>query len=242
MKILLYIVGGLLVVGVIAFFVIAFSLGSIVKGGVNRYGPQYTQAKVELGSAQISPFSGKGTLSNLVVGNPPGWEGDHAFSLGEISLDVEPKSLTSDHVVVNSIVIRNPEIVYQTNLANSNLQDLMKNIQQATGGKNAGQKDEGPQKKIEVKSFRLEGAKITAMAAGNVVNLDMPPLVMENLGTREGGLTPQQLTVAIMKEVTAQAIQAAGRVAVEKGLLDQGLKKLFGGDKAKNSNAPAGAK
>lgn len=236
MKTLLAILAGLVVLGVVAFLIVAFSLGSIVKGGVNKMGPKITQSKVELSSARISPFSGQGTLSNLVVGNPAGWQSDYAFSLGNISIDVQPRSLMGDHVVVNSILIERPEIVYETRITSSNLQDLMKNVQQASGSSSPqAETKEGKPVKIEVKNFRLENAKITAIAGTSRVTLDMPPLLLENLGTKEGGLTPQELSIAVMKAVTAQAVQAAGKVAMEKGLLDkagvkagEGLRKLFG--------------
>lgn len=228
MKKLFIILGVVLVLLVGAFFAVAFSLGSIVKGGVNKMGPQITQSSVTLGSAQISPFSGQGTLSNLVVGNPAGWQSAYAFSLGQVSIEVEPRSLMGDHVVVNSILIDRPEIIYESRLTTSNLQDLLKNIQQAAGGGTQQTPPEGKPVKIEIKSFRLQNARITAQAAGASAVVDMPALTMENLGTREGGLTPEQLAAAIMKEVTAQAVQAAAKVAVEKGLLQKGLNKLLG--------------
>jgi uncharacterized protein involved in outer membrane biogenesis len=232
MKKLLYIVGALVLLAVVAFFVLAFSLGSIVKGGVNKMGPRITQSPVHLETAKISPFSGQGTLSNLTVGNPAGWTSERAFALGQISIHVDTASLRSDHIVVNSIVIDQPEITYETRLTTSNLQDLLKNIQQAAGTPNQETAEKsGKPVKIEIKSFRLQNARITAIAAGNTATVEMPPLVMENLGTREGGLTPEQLSVAIMKEVTSQAIQAAAKVAVEKGLLQKGLNKLLGGEK-----------
>jgi uncharacterized protein involved in outer membrane biogenesis len=182
-------------------------------------------------------------LSNLVVGNPAGWQSGHAFSLGEISIDVQPRSLMADHVVVNSIVIDHPEIIYETRITNSNLQDLMKNIQQASGPSDQVQTKTGKQVKIEIKSFRMENAKVTAIAGDSQASVDMPALVLENLGTKEGGLTPQELSIAIIKAVTAQAVQVAGKVALEKGLFEkagvkagEGLRKLFGGDK--NTSKP----
>jgi uncharacterized protein involved in outer membrane biogenesis len=227
MKKLLIFIGAIVAVLVIGFLVLAFSLGSIVKNGVNRVGPEVTQSKVELGDARISPFSGQGTLSNLVIGNPQGWQSSHAFALREISVHVDPGSLRGDHVVVNSIVIDQPDIIYESRLTTSNLQDLMKNIQQAAGTEKKTETKDGKPVKIEVKSFRLQNAKITVMGAGAAATVDMPPVVLENLGTREGGLTPEQLTVAVMKEVTAQAVQAAARIAMEKGLLEKGLNRLL---------------
>lgn len=239
MKVFLYIVGAVVALLVVAFLVVAFSLGAIIKKGVNTKGPEITQSSVVLGGAKISPFSGHGTLSNLVVGNPRGWTSDHAFSLGQIAIDVQPRSLLGDHVVINNLTIEQPEIVYETKLTSSNLQDLLKNIQQATGGTEASPA-EGKPVKIELRNFKLSDARITVRAGQKVGTVQMPTLTLQNLGTNEGGLTPQQLSVAILKEVTTQAIQAAAQVALDQGLLDKAgikagdeLRKLLGGDKDK---------
>jgi hypothetical protein len=241
MKTLLYVVAGLVVVAVAGFLIFAFSLGSIVKGGVNKFGPQITQAKVELAGATISPFSGEGTLSDLFVGNPAGWQSDHAFALHQISISAEPRSLLGgDHIVINSIVIDQPDIIYETKITSSNLQDLQKNIEQSASASSSGNTttqpttSSGQPVKIEIKSFRLQNAKITVQGLGNSATVTMPTIALENLGTKEGGLTPPQLAAAIMKEITAQALQAAGRAATERGLMDkagQGLQKLLGGKK-----------
>ena len=231
MKKLLVILALVLLLLVGAFLVFASKLGSIVKSGVNQRGPKITQSNVVLQDAQISPFSGKGTLTNLTVGNPSGWQSENAFTLGQVAIHVEPRSLMGDHIVVNTLVIDSPEITYENRLTNSNLQDLMRNIQNATGGDKATQPQEGSDVKIEVKHLTLQNGRINVMGAGRSATVDMPPITLENLGTREGGLTPQQLTIAVMKEVTAQAIRAAGRAALESGVLEKGLNKLLGGDK-----------
>lgn len=241
MKIVLSVVGVLVALLVIGFFAVAFSLGSIVKAGVNKKGPELTQSKVELAAARISPFSGQGTLSNLVVGNPAGWQSQNAFSLGEISINVEPRSLMGDHVVVNSILIDRPEITYETKVTSSNLQDLLKNVQQAAGaGREPSTAKNGKPIKIEVKHFQLQNAKITAIAGAATASIDMPALVLDDLGTKEGGLTPEQLSAAIVKAVTAQAVQAGARIAIEKGVLEKagaGLEKLLGGGKSNKTPA-----
>ncbi|HEU5078022.1 MAG TPA: AsmA family protein [Opitutaceae bacterium] len=247
MKVFLSIVGVIVALLVIGFFILAFSLGSIVKKGVNAKGPEITQSSVVLGGAKISPFSGKGTLSDLVIGNPAGWTSDHAFSLGQIAIDVEPKSLRGDHVIVNSIAIEKPDIIYETRITSSNLQDLLKNIQQATGSSGESKTSEGKPVKIELRDFTLNDATITVVAGDRKQSVKMPAIHLQNLGTNEGGLTPQQLSVAIVKEITTQAVQAAAQVAIDSGLLDkagakatEGLRKLLGGEKSKDtSSAPA---
>ncbi len=241
MKKLFIILGGLAALAVIAFLVLASSLGSLVKAGVNRVGPQMTQSKVELADAKISPFSGAGVLSGLTVGNPVGWQTERAFFLKSIAIQVQPKSIKGDHVIVDSIIIEGPEITYETKIVDSNLQHLLKNIQQSAGPEKQPTdqgKAETPPVKIEIKQFRLNNARITIAGAGRQASMTIPAIALDNLGTKEGGLTPQELSVAIMKEISAQVIQAAGQMAAREGLFDkagekagEALKKMLGGDK-----------
>ena len=239
MKTLLYLLTGLVALALIGFFVITFFLGGIIKGGVNRYGPQIAKAKVELAEAKVSPLSGSGTLTNLVIGNPTGWQSDHAFSLGKIQLEMEPRSLMSDHIVINSLIIDQPDIIYETKITNSNLQDLLKNVQESSRSAeqqpaNAPATKEGKPIKIEIKTFRLLNGKITVIGAGQNLSTPMPTVALDNLGTKEGGLTSPELAAAVMKEITGQAVVAAGKIAVEKGLLNkasEGLENLLGGKK-----------
>ncbi|MFT3869919.1 MAG: AsmA family protein [Nibricoccus sp.] len=248
MKKLLIILAGLFVVTVVAIIIIIAKLGTIVKTAVNTAGPKITQTTVVLKEADISPFSGKGALKELTIGNPKGWTSEHAFFLREISIHLEPKSLTSDHIVVNSIVIDNPEIIYETTITNSNLQDLIKNIQQSAGGTQQAQTEPKPETtapqpaktepakepKIEIKSFRLANVTVKGIAAGKSYSVTLPEFVMTDIGTKEGGLTPQELSIAIIKEISIRVAKAAAVEAGKRGLLDkagEGLRDLLGGKK-----------
>lgn len=249
MKKLLIILGGLFVVTVVAIIIIIAKLGTIVKTAVNTAGPKITQTTVVLKDADISPFSGKGSLKELTIGNPKGWTSEHAFFLKEISIHLEPKSLTSDHIVINSIVIDNPEIIYETTITNSNLQDLIKNIQQSAGSSSqpaqTEPKPETPaqqpattepakEPKIEIKSFRLANVTVKGIAAGKTYTVILPEFVMTDIGTKEGGLTPQELSIAIIKEISIRVAKVAAVEAGKRGLLDkagEGLRDLLGGKK-----------
>lgn len=238
MKILLYILGGLLALAVIAVVVVMFTLGSIVKSGVNTFGPKITQTTVVLKEASLSPFSGKGSLKELTVGNPTGWKSEHAFYLKEISIDLVPKSLTADHIVINSIVIDNPEIIYETTgaLTTSNIQDLVKNVQ-GNGSAQPAQASQPaaaqPAKpvKIEIKDFKLTNVTVKVVYGTNNYTVKIPDLIMSDLGTKEGGLTPNELTVAVLKQVGAQVAQSALKSAASSSLKDkaiEGLHNLLG--------------
>lgn len=222
MKKILITLGVLLALIAIGLFAASFFLGSFVTKGVNRYGPGITGTPVVLEDASISPLSGSGTLNSLFVGNPPGWKSDKAFSFGKVHVNVEPRSLLSDHIIVNEVVIEAPEFVYETKIITSNLKEILNNIEESLG--RSGEKpaeqptsDEGKPLKFTVKSFRLEHARITIGAGTSSLIAEMPPLVLTDLGTRQGGITANELA----KEVVAQILGNVSR-AVAGSVLNAG--------------------
>jgi hypothetical protein len=227
-KLLKLAVLGVLVLLIGAYFVLAYAFGSVVKAGVNNFGPKLTQTKVELASASISPLTGSGTLSGLAVDNPKGWSEGRAFYLGQVSIDLEPMSVFGDHIVINELIIDQPEFAYETKIISSNIKDLLKNIEDFTGsgGKEPTTK-EGKPIKFVVKKFRMTNAKATLGAAGAAMPVPLPPISLDNLGVAEGGITADQLATALMKNVlgsivtgTASAFgqlgSAAGANSIEK--------------------------
>jgi hypothetical protein len=219
---------GLLILLIAGYFVAAYALGSVVKAGVNRVGPRITQSKVELAGARLSPLTGAGTLDGLAVGNPKGWSEGNAFYLGKVTIDVEPSSVFSDTIVINEIIIDQPEFLYETKFVSSNIKDLLKNIEQATGGgKEIGAEKEGPPKKFILKKLRLTNGKATLGVGAAALPVPLPEIALDNLGVAEGGVTGGQLAAAVMRDVLSKIVTAtagalgqlggtAGNTSIEK--------------------------
>lgn len=239
--IVLGVVVGLLLV---VYVGLTFFLGSIVRAGVNSFGPKLTQTKVELASAKLSPLTGSGTLSGLYVGNPAGWSSDKAFYLGNISVNMRPFSVLGDHIVIDEIIIDQPEFVYETKIVSSNIKDLLNNIQEFTGGANAAKSKSGKPIKFVVKKFRLTHGKVTLGVGPAALPLPLPPISLDDLGVKEGGITPDQLVTAVMKNVLGSIVEATAKAALNVGSTTgaaaaeatkdaakkagDGIKKLFG--------------
>ncbi len=244
-KILIF-VAVLAVLGVIALVAIGFFINPIITKGVNSIAPKITGTKVELASTNVSMLTGGGHLKGLFVGNPEGWKSDKAFYLGEIRVSVVPTSLLSDCIVINEVFIDSPEFVYETNLRSSNIAALQKQIQDnlGMGGSGSEQPGETPAsgsaKKIILKSFKLQGGKVTLGLGASAITVPMPPLSITDLGVAEGGITPDQAVSAVMKAVLNNVTKAAtgallnGGGAGVDGIKDatkgvtEGLKGLFG--------------
>jgi uncharacterized protein involved in outer membrane biogenesis len=213
MKKKLLIAGGVLAaLAVVAFFCLEFFLGSVAKTAVNNFAPKLTGTKVNLDGARISPLSGIGTLTGLHVGNPAGWNSDKAFYFGKIHVDVAPFSILGDHIVVEEVVIEQPEFVYETKLVSSNIGDLLKNIERATASKDKAVEPvakDGEPVKFEVKKFTLRDGKVTLGVSAAAITIPLPPIELTDLGTKEGGITPDQLAFAVMRSVTSSIVTAS---------------------------------
>ncbi len=96
------------VVGVIAFVVL--NINPIIKESVQTYGSEITKVAVVLNEVDISPWSGKGKLVGMTVGNPKGYHTDSAFQLGVVSVDLDVGSVTEDTVIIHEIVIAGPQV------------------------------------------------------------------------------------------------------------------------------------
>jgi hypothetical protein len=210
---------------VIGLVVVFFSLNSIVKKGVETVGPKLTKVEVRLGNAKLSPLSGKGRLSDLFVGNPEGYQTPSAIKLGDIALAVEPGSLLSDTLVVDEINIQAPEITFEGTLSGNNLSKILQNLEAAAGGespdKAAKPDSTKPGKKFFVKDFVLKGGKITAAVSTPLGSksgtLALPEVHLQNIGSRENGVTAAELAKQMMK-----AIEKVATEAVATGIADIG--------------------
>src|SRR3954470_1279369 len=122
MKKKLILLGGVLLLVVLIAVVFGFLfLGSIVKAGVENVGPMVTKVPVKLGVAEVSVFSGKGKLKGFELGNPEGYKTPNAMKVGTISIEVVPKSVLGDKIVIHSVRVEAPEITYETDLKGNNL-------------------------------------------------------------------------------------------------------------------------
>lgn len=215
----LYVIGGILLVVLVGVYVVgAFFLGSIVRSGVNNFGPRLTQTKVELVEANISPFTGSGSLRGLSVDNPKGWSEGRAFYLGKVSVKLEPMSIFGDFVVINELIIDQPEFTYETKIVASNIKDLLKNIEEFTGsGAQTATTKSGKPIKFVVKKFRMTNAKATLGAGGAAVPVPVPPISLDNLGVAEGGITADQLARALMQNVLTSVVAGTANALIQIG-------------------------
>ena len=240
MKKLLGVLAVLIIIGAVGLFILSKSAGKIIQKGVVTVGPEIAQVDIELAGADISFLSGAGELRGLKVHNPEGYDGDHAFYADHLSLDVQPMSVLSDKIVIDEILIIGPDIQFEQRLKSSNLNQIQANVQESLGSSEAQEAEEAGGKKLEIKRFVLQDAKVGVGVGTNPISITIPTIELTDLGSGEEGITAGEVIGVMMTEVTTQIIaeiaknpefllQTGGDLL--KGVGDSGgnaLKKLVG--------------
>ncbi len=227
MKTLFKILAGLVVVLLIVLVVGVLNLDKGIKAVVETVGPELTKSSVTLRDVDLSLTSGEGSLKGLVVGNPAGFKTANAFSLGEISLAIDPESVTTDTIVIDSILIIAPEITYESLKGGTNLDQLQKNVEQAIGSSSEsssseGDSEEAAAKKLIIKDLSISGGKISysnALLGSKPISLPLPPIHMTGIGEKSGGATAGEVVNQVLAAINKGA---AGAVTNSGALKDAG--------------------
>ena len=228
MKTLFKILAGLVVVLLIVLAVGVLNLDKGIKAVVESVGPELTKSSVTLRDVDISLTSGEGSLKGLVVGNPAGFKTSNAFSLGEISLAIDPESVTTDTIVINRIKIIAPEITYESLKGGTNLDQLQKNVEQALGASGGDTavaeegSDEAAAKKFIIKDLTISDGKISysnALLGSKPISLPLPSIRLTGIGEKSGGASAGEVVNQILGSINKSA---SGAVTSSGALKDAG--------------------
>jgi hypothetical protein len=147
-------------------------------------------------------------------------------------LSVDKETLLKDPIVVNSIVIRDPQLALIGTPGGTNLQEIMRNIKSygtskeksATPSPSASPSAKNSDsKKFIVKSVVISGAKVDVVlgAFGQSVNqaLTLPEIRLQNLGSDGKGLSASQISEQIFTPLINAAIDEGIKAATKQGLI-----------------------
>ena len=234
----------MIVIAAIAFHLL---LNSLIKKGIESLGPKVTQTAVTLEKVKISPFSGSGEIRGLIVGNPEGFKTPSAFKLGRVSINLEIKSLFSNRVIINEILIKNPQVTYEATLGGSNIKQIKANVESITkkipGSKSKDSDTKSAEsKKVEIGHFNFEDGNVQLSAKilqGNSISVPLPTVSLTDIGKDEEGST---LTEAMRKMLIAIS-DAVLNAIINSGKLGEVLgdsSKNIGGSVKKSSSKVVG--
>jgi hypothetical protein len=232
MKKLIKVLIGILVVLVVLFGVLEFSLDGIILKGFNAAAPSALGVPATLADAKFSLVGGRAALKGLHIGNPAGFKTDGLFDLGSVSVHLDNSSLLSDTIVIKEIAIDGLVVTYEKGLLNSNLGALLDSLSSPEEPGTEKPKDEKsaskkPGKKVVIEKLTIAGSKMNfsvtgaaALTGGGAIPIPLPPIILTGLGKEKEGVT---VVEAVQRVLTAIAGATGTAIAGSAKLLGQGV-------------------
>lgn len=214
------------VVIAVVFGLAVANLDKIVKTTVEKVGSETLGTQVTLASVDISLKSAAGGLNGLVIANPVGFTTGNAFELDTVSLDLDLSTVTSDEIVVELVVVDGARIVFEEKGGKINLQELLRNIEQAPPPA----EDEAAGPKLVIREFRFTNAetRLITEKLDQDMNAKIPDLILKDIGIPGGGVTAAEAGRVLLTSLIQQVLKSAQQEAFEqvkqkaaKGILDR---------------------
>ena len=124
---------GCIILGSILLLIIAGAIifhlygGKLMKMGIEKGGEFALKVPVSVDDASLSILGGKAGLKNLAISNPKKYEHEHMLTLGNEQIHLKVKSVFSDTIEIESILLEDIEIVMEKEKLGfvNNIQDIL---------------------------------------------------------------------------------------------------------------------
>ena len=212
----------LVMVGIILLAL--WQIDRIVASGTRTIGSELTGTKVDVNSVSIKPFAGAVKIGGFEVGNPAGFQSQQAIKVGNFHVDVDMDTLFSDTLEIEYLELSGMTIDFEYAIGKgSNIQQLIKNVEKATGADKAKAAKEAEtasaepaaesdkaasQKKVVIRKLLVKDCKVTLSSSllKTSVPLLLPPVNMENVGDGKNlGETINEILTRLLVEI-AQSV------------------------------------
>lgn len=207
--------GGIIVVLLVAAGVSVYlvrNIGNLVKELIESIGTQVTGTSVIVREVKLDLAEGKGAVNGFRIANPEGFSANNLLEVDRIAISIDTGSLTESVFVINRILIDGARVRAEQIGTRINVQILMDNIEsddEASGEDGSNDEDDDSDALLAVESLDfLSGAILLSSDIFGDEEFEMPDFKLSNLGTRDEGLTADQLGFEILWQVTGQIVAA----------------------------------
>jgi len=212
-----------IVISAVVIYTLFSSLDSIVKNAIEYHGTQIMDSRVTLEAVEFSLTEGRGTLRGVRVDNPDGFSSEPAFTLGEITLDIDVNSLASSPLVIEKVHVLSPSVRFETDESGrSNLDVLTEKIRSFSDTSEPAE-DGGEETRLRIKEFIFEKGTIEASIPQleQEVTIELPSLQVKEIGGSDGR-TPAAVGQIVAERFLRTCILAVSKKGLEK-LIDEKL-------------------
>lgn len=234
------IVAVILVILIVSGVYLFSNLGETVKKIIETAGTQTIGTKVSVSGVNVSPANKMASMSGLAVANPAGFKTSNLLKTKSISVTLD--TVSSKTVFIKEITVDGMSVSYELGPNGTNLDAIQKRLKSAPAeqpatGKAAGKSGGGYD--VVIDRLVITNAQVIPAVGGINKPVNLPDIVLKNIGSKGNPATPAQVAAAIMNRIVATSSAAALRSGLSSALQNSGggaavdqakgaLKGLFG--------------
>jgi len=173
----------ILVVVVLLGVIAGFVFIDQITGTAIRKGSAYaTGVETSLASADVGVFSGELTLSELVIGNPEGYELPTFFELGHGHVDVSLGSLMgSDTIEIPNVTLSEITLQIEKKDGKANFQVILDNLEKLSGESEAESEPKEAGRSLAINELRLENITVVIKGYPAPSPIKIDAIVLNNV-------------------------------------------------------------
>jgi hypothetical protein len=220
----------LLIVIAGAVFYVLNNLDALVEAAIEEFGSDAVNTSVQVEEVEISLTEGAATINGLTIANPDGFSLPQAFSLGEVTLDINLEKTQQELIAIDAINVAAAKVFYEVNAERKGSLNMLKdNLGMSAGASTGLSVDDKPSKdsagapiRLDISRFEFKDASLHAKVVplkDKTYDLMLPTLVLTDLSG-----TPEQISRQVLDKLIDHA---------KKEIREQGLDKELAVLKAK---------
>jgi hypothetical protein len=206
------VIGVLLLLLVGGFVYFATHANAIVRNAVEALGGQYVGVPVRVGAVNVSLQEGRVTLSDLEIGNPPGYVGPFALRLHDVSATLDAAASNSALIVLKTVTVAGVEVAA---VAKSTHETNVSALAAGVPRSNA------TSMRVNVDSLDLSNVHATLASPLSPVPIDVAiaDIHLAHVGSASGG----QASGELIRQVLDPIARAVALAAVNRGVGDAAI-------------------
>lgn len=185
-----------------------FYLDSIVKSGIEVVGSSVLGTAVTVDSVSLSPLSGQGSISGLRVENPKGFESQYAFELDSVLVSTDVNSVFTDTVEIESIVVMQPIITYETKITSDNIRTLLANLDEGDVAASDPESAEESEQQIIIREFQMVDSQLNFVSALLSAPITLADIEIRDIGTEGGSSSAANAVRVVLQELVASILNS----------------------------------
>lgn len=184
------------------------NLDVLVKELIEQAGTDATGTRVQVQDVELNLAQGGATISGLTIANPEGFSAESLFTMGNITVDIDPASLSETVYVIERISVDGARVLAEQVGGGTNLQALLNNMEGA-GAQSSTDASGSADVRLAVESLNFSNGSVSLRSdVFGEREFALPNITMANLGSRENGLTPDELGAEIADRLVGEVTDA----------------------------------